>query len=109
MSKIISLYQRLTINRISFETGDRTVKAQCLVQLPNAEPSPVLLVISHTDMNRIFARLSAAGLEYGESGTEIPLPDEDTSVFDYSFQNVFGQEIVLENFQFMNQVKEIRA
>jgi len=109
MSDVISIYQRLIIHQISYETGDRSVMANCEIQPRNGETVRATLLISHTDLNRIFAKLTSSGQEFGEGHTDIQIPDDDTRIIDFQFENVYGQGIVLENFQFVKQVREIRA
>lgn len=109
MSDVISIYQRLIIHQISYETGDRSVLANCEIQQRNGENLRTTLLMTHTDLNRIFAKLSAAGVEFGSNQTDIQLPDDETRIIDFEFENVFGQGVVLENFQFVKQVREIRA
>jgi hypothetical protein len=67
------------------------------------------LVISHSDLNRIIAKIVSLGYEFKvENVSKLDFQD-GTEVIDYKFENVFGENIVLENFQFSKEIKRIRA
>jgi hypothetical protein len=88
--------------------GDNIVNAKCdlLVQGRTIETE---MLISHTDLNRIIAKITANGYDFEVNQINTLEFEDGTSIIDYSFQNVFGEAIVLENFQFSQMVREIRA
>lgn len=108
MENIISIYEKLIIKEVTYEMGDRIVNAKCdlLVQGNTIETE---MLISHTDLNRIIAKITASGYEFQVNQVNALEFEDGTSIVDYSFENVFGEAIVLENFQFSQAVKEIRA
>lgn len=109
MATIISLNEKIQINSITYEAGDQIVKADCVVYGGNGETHETTLMISHTDLNRIIARVYAMGYEFETSDSSHIVLNDGTQIYDYSFENLFGESIVLEEFQFMNEVREIRA
>jgi hypothetical protein len=108
MKNIISIYEKLIIKEVTYESGDHTVHAKCILQTLNG-PIETALVISQTDLNRIIAKIMASGFEFEVKQVNSFVFDDGTEVIDYSFENVFGEEIVLENFQFQQTVRQIRA
>ncbi len=108
MDTIISIYEKIEIKEITFETGDNTVHAKCDI-LANGQRISTEMLISHTDLNRIIAKISADGYDFQIDQMNLLEFEDGTQIFDYSFENVFGEAIVLENFQFSQAVKQIRA
>lgn len=108
MKQVISIYERLIIKEVTYETGDQTVHASCMLETP-AGSIATELVISHTDLNRIIAKIMASGFEFEVKQVNTFQFEDGTEVVDYSFENVFGEEIVLEDFQFQQSMRQIRA
>ncbi|MFT5819613.1 MAG: hypothetical protein ACI8ZM_000838 [Crocinitomix sp.] len=108
MENIISFYEKLIIKEVTYEMGDSTVNAKCdlIVQGNTIETE---MLISHTDLNRIIAKIIASGCEFKVKQVNSLVFEDGTAIVDYSFENVFGEAIVLENFQFSQIVKQIRA
>ena len=108
MENIISFYEKLIIKEVTYEMGDSRVSAKCdlIVQGNTIETE---MLISQTDLNRIIAKISASGFEFKIKQVNSLQFEDGTSIIDYSFENVFGEAIVLENFQFSQAVKQIRA
>ncbi len=108
MENIISFYEKLIIKEVTYEMGDATVSAKCdlIVQGNKVETE---MLISHTDLNRIIAKITASGYEFQIKQVNSLEFADGTAIVDYSFENVFGEAIVLENFQFNQAVKQIRA
>lgn len=108
MENIISFYEKLIIKEVTYEMGDSTVSAKCdlIVQGNTIETE---MLISQTDLNRIIAKIAASGFEFKIKQVNSLEFEDGTSIIDYSFENVFGEAIVLENFQFNQAVKQIRA
>jgi hypothetical protein len=108
MENIISIYEKLIIKEVTYETGDRIVKAKCDIVV-QGEVIETEMLISHTDLNRIIAKITASGCDFEVTKMNQLEFADGTSIVDYSFENVFGESIVLENFQFSQAVKQIRA
>jgi hypothetical protein len=108
METTISIYEKLIIKEVTYEMGDQTVKANCEVILMG-QVIKTELIISHTDLNRIIAKVSASGCEFQVKQTNSFEFSNGTSIIDYSFVNIFGEGVVLENFQFSQEIKQIRA
>jgi hypothetical protein len=67
------------------------------------------MLISQTDLNRIIAKIAASGFDFEIKQVNALEFGDGTAIIDYTFENVFGEAIVLENFQFSQAVKQIRA
>ncbi|WP_027418761.1 hypothetical protein [Crocinitomix catalasitica] len=108
MNANTSIYEKIIVKEVTFETGDNIVKAKCDLVIGNVKHATEML-ITHTDLNRIIAKLSATGFEFKLKQNK-PLQFADgTEIIDYSFENVFGAEAILENFYFTNNIQQIRA
>jgi len=108
MENIISFYEKLIIKEVTYETGDRIVNAKCDL-IVQGETIQTEMLMSHTDLNRIIAKIIAKGYDFQVTKVNELAFEDGTAVIDYSFENVFGEAIVLENFQFSHEVKQIRA
>ncbi len=108
MDQIISLYEKLVIKEVTYESGDPIVRATCDL-IVKGKTIETEMLISHTDLNRIIAKIVANGFEFEVKQVNRLLFNDGTSIIDYSFKNVFGEKIVLENFEFAQAVKQIRA
>ncbi len=108
MNTIYSIYNKIKVNEVSYETGDAFVTAHCEIIMTD-EVIETQLVISHSDLNRIIAKIVSLGYEFKvENVSKLDFQD-GTEVIDYKFENVFGENIVLENFQFRKEMKRIRG
>lgn len=108
MENIISIYEKLIIKEVTYEAGDRTVKAKCDV-IVKGRVIPTEMIISHSDLNRIIAKITARGYQFEVNQVNALEFEDGTEIIDYAFENVFGEAIVLEDFQFSQTVQEIRA
>ena len=108
MATIISIYDKLRINKITYEMGDSLVLAECQIRLSDGATVDTTIKMSHTDLNRILSKLSASGVEVRMEQRQYTMTD-GTSVIQYAFENVYGQPAVVEDFEFRNEVTEIRA
>lgn len=108
MENIVSIYEKLIIKEVTYETGDQIVNAKCDL-IVNGETVQTEMLISHTDLNRIIAKIVASGYEFQVTQVNELEFEDGTAVIDYSFKNVFGEAIVLENFEFNHAVMQIRA
>ena len=108
MNNIISIYKKLIINEVTYELGDDTVKAKCELLLADRSIETTF-IISHTDLNRIMAKIASLGYEFQAEQVSSIQFDDGTEFIEYKFDNVFGEQIVLENFEFSQVYKELRA
>ncbi len=108
MDNIISIYKKLIITEVTYETGDDVVTASCQLVLPT-ETIETKLIITHTDLNRIISKIAAMGFEFKTEMISSFSFEDGTEFMEYKFENVFGEQIALENFQFSQKLMEIRA
>lgn len=108
MDNIISIYEKLIIKEVTYETGDNIVSAKCDL-ITHGERIETEMLISHTDLNRIISKIMAAGYDFEVKQVNTLEFEDGTAIIDYTFENVFGEAIVLENFQFSQSVQQIRA
>jgi|GEM_PF-1000710 len=108
MGAILSLQEKFIIKEVTYEAGDYFVKATCDI-LSKGKRIETEILISHTDLNRIIAKIMSNGYEFEVQHVNTLAFEDGTSIIDYSFENVFGDQIVLENFEFAQGVKQIRA
>ena len=108
METIISIYNQLKVNEVSYETGDSFVTAYCEI-LIDGQQIQTQIQMSHSDLNRIISKIVALGYEFKIENVNHFDFGNGTEIVDYKFDNVFGQDIVLENFQFNKAIRQIRA
>lgn len=108
MENIISIYDQLIVKEVSYEAGDSVVKAFCDI-IVKGKRIPSEMMISQSDLNRIIAKITAKGYEFKVSLINNIALEDGTEIIDYSFENVFGEAIALDDFYFSNSVQEIRA
>ena len=108
MKTIFSIYNKLKVNEVSYETGDNFVTAHCEISI-DGNLFPTQIQMSHSDLNRIISKIVALGHEFKiENVNHLDFQD-GTEIVDYKFENVFGKDITLENFQFSQAIRQIRA
>ena len=108
MGTILSLQEKFIIKEVTYETGDYFVKATCDI-LSKGKKIETEILISHTDLNRIIAKIMSNGFEFEVKHVNTLSFEDGTSIVDYLFENVFGEQIIHENFEFEQGVKQIRA
>jgi hypothetical protein len=108
MDSIVSIYNRLTIKEVTYEVGDDFVTATCELNF-GGEKLHTQILMSHSDLNRIIAKISSLGYEFKVENINRLCFEDGTEIIDYKFENIFGEAISLENFQFNNSIKQIRA
>ena len=108
MKTVFSIYNSLKVNEVSYETGDNFVTAHCEIQI-DGKLIPTKIQMSHSDLNRIISKIISLGHEFKiENVNHLDFGD-GTEIIDYKFENVFGENILLENFQFSQAIRQIRA
>jgi len=108
MENIILIYDKLIIKEVTYEMGDNIVNAKCDL-ISKGRRIETEMLISHTDLNRIISKIMATGYDFKVKQVNTLEFEDGTAIVDYSFENVFGEMIALENFQFSQAVKQIRA
>ncbi|MCH2233186.1 MAG: hypothetical protein MK078_02950 [Crocinitomicaceae bacterium] len=109
MENTVSIYKKFEITEITYEVGDNTVKANCELHYDNGNSVQTSILISHSDLNRIIARIATMGFEFNVEQVNNFLLEDGTQIIDYKLENVFGESVVVEDFQFQDVVKQIRA
>lgn len=108
MRTIFSIFNRIKVKEVTYELGDSYVTAICDVTA-GGQTSETKILMSHTDLNRIIAKISSMGYEFKVEKVNHFDFGDGTELVDYSFENVFGQEITLTDFQFNKSIQKIRA
>lgn len=108
MKTIFSIYKQIQVKEVTYESGDKLVTAKCLIKKDN-QTVETEMQFSHSDLNRMISKIIAQGYEFKiEQVNHLDFGD-GTEVIDYAFENVFGESITLEEFEFNHQVRNIRA
>lgn len=109
MENLVSLYNSFLIHEITYQVGDSKVKALCSLNYDNGAKLLTTMLISHTDLNRIIAKIAATGYEFKVDQVNNFVFDDGTTIIDYKLENVTGDPIPVEGFQFNDLVQQIRA
>ena len=108
MKTIFSIFNQIKVKEVTYEVGDSKVVATCEISM-GEQVTESKIIMSHTDLNRIIARIAAMGYEFKVDNVNHFDFGDGTEVVDYKFENVFGQDITLTDFQFNRSIKQIRA
>jgi hypothetical protein len=108
MENLISMYDQLIIHKITYETSQSIVTAECELICRN-ERIITTFLISHTDLNRILAKLISKGYNLDSSLLQALQFEDGTEIIDYAFDQFPEGPVVLEEFEFTDFVTEIRA
>lgn len=108
MENVISMYDKLILHKITYETNSSCVTAVCELVRQNRKTQTSFL-ISHTDLNRILAKIISEGYEFDSEQLNSIQLEDGTEIIDYQFDQLFGEPIMLEKFDFTHIVTEIRA
>jgi len=108
MENIISIYDQLIIHAVSYESGSCNVTVWCDLLIKNKKINSSFL-ISHTDLNRMVAKIIASGYSFEPEKSTVMIFEDGTEVIDYQFEKTCGTPVILDHFEFTNKVTEIRA
>lgn len=108
MENVISMYDKLILHKITYETSSACVTAECELVRQNQKTQTSFL-ISHTDLNRILSKIISEGYEFDSEQLNTIQFEDGTEIVDYQFDQLFGEPIILEEFAFTHAVTEIRA
>ena len=109
MAGIISISEQFIIQSITYESGDKLVKACGEMRSPDGEVSPLTMLISHTDMNRIMAKMAAEGFDFSDHTSGQYDLEDGSQMVEYRFDNETCSSFTINDFYFMNEMKQIRA
>lgn len=102
------MYDQLVIHKITYETSQSVVTAECELIRHNQRIYTSFL-ISHTDLNRIIAKLISKGYSLDSSFYESIRFEDGTEIIDCQFDKLPEGPVILEEFEFTDYVTEIRA
>lgn len=108
MEKLIALNERLVIHKVTYETSQSVVTAECEL-FRNGRVVRTSFLISHTDLNRILAKLIAQGYELDSSFYHALKFEDGTEIIDCQFDQLPNGPVILEEFNFNDTITEIRA
>ena len=108
MEKLISMYDQLMIHKITYETSQSVATAECEL-IRHGQRIYTSFLISHTDLNRIMAKLIAKGYNLDSSFYECIRFEDGTEIIDCKFDQLAEGPVLLEEFEFADYVTEIRA
>jgi hypothetical protein len=108
METIFSIYKQLKVREVTYEKGDNFVTATCEIQI-GEDIQETKILMSHTDLNRIISKITALGYEFKIENVNHFDFGNGTEIIDYRFENVFGEHVTLEDFNFNQRIKQIRA
>ncbi|MBD3636211.1 MAG: hypothetical protein HUJ25_02625 [Crocinitomicaceae bacterium] len=108
MDTIFSVYKQLKVKEVTYEKGDYYIMATCEI-IQGDKITETKIQMTHTDLNRIIARIAAMGYEFKIEHVNCLDFGNGTEIIDYKFENVFGELITLEEFNFNQRIRQIRA
>lgn len=100
--------QKILIHQITYETSQNIVCADCEFINGN-ERSRISMLISHTDLNRIMAKLYADNLLPEDNCFTTFKLEDGTEFIELNFNEVIGHSATLDEFVFNDNVTRIRA
>lgn len=108
MERLISLFDKITVNKVTYETSQNFATAFCELTVSNKKWN-TSFIISHTDLNRIMAKLASKGLELDKDIMQSFLLEDGTEIIDCDFTVLNEGAPILEDFFFTDRITEIRA
>ena len=107
MKKLLSIYKNIIIKEISYEKGDNMVQLKCTL-IFKTDFIDTTLIITQSDLNRILSKISNIGFEIDSDLITCFSLGDGTEIIEYNFNSV-DEDILLQNFNFNNQVQQISA
>lgn len=107
MKKLLSIYKNIIIKEFSYEKGDNLVQIKCKL-IFNSDEVCTTLIVTQSDFNRILAKIAINGFEIDSTALNCFALGDGTEIIEYNFENS-DQDVVLQNFNFNNQVQQISA
>lgn len=108
MNTTFSIYKQLKVKEVTYQIGDELITAICDITV-GSNTTETKIQMSHTDLNRIIAKISSLGYQYKIENVRSMDFGNGTEIVDYKFENVFGELVTLEEFSFNQQIRKIRA
>lgn len=108
MNAIAAMYHQLKMSEASYEAGSDFVTARCEFTHRH-RPVATTIQLSHSDLNRIVAKIVAKGYSFNVEGIRRFHLEDGTEVVDYPFEQIFGELISLDDFYFQQPVRKVCA
>jgi hypothetical protein len=103
-----TVFEKLRINYILIEEGQNDTVVDAVV-IQNGESINTQLVIDSTDLNRLFLKLSTVGIEVSLSEDFSCYETENGNLYTLDFEKLGLTDVVLDNFEPIHRVQQIRA
>lgn len=98
----------VTVKRVIYESATQLAQVLCEVN-ENDLTSEKTFLINHSDLNRIIAKLIAAGINDIYNSAEHIQLEDGNEIIDFDFVKKNQKLVILENFYFNNSFWQIRA
>lgn len=103
-----TIFDQLTIRHIQIE--EQTQRASIEVEFfQNGEFVETTLVLDGTDLNLLFAKLNAKGIDVSLSEDFNCYPTEEGMIYTLDVSKKMGQLYSLDHFTPVHEVREVRA
>jgi hypothetical protein len=103
-----TVFEKLRINYILIEEGQNDTVVDALIE-QKGELINTQLVIDSTDLNRLFLKLSAIGIEVSLSEDFSCYETENGNLYTMDFEKLGLADVILEHFEPIHRVQQIRA
>lgn len=103
-----ALFDKLSINYILIEEGQQEATIDAVIT-QNNESINTKLVLDFTDLNRLFLKLNMQGVELSISENFSCYQTEQGSIYTLSMSDFGWEDVFIEEFSPMHEVKQIRA
>lgn len=103
-----TVFERLKINYILIEEGQKDSIIDAMIE-QNGELISTRLVIDLTDLNRLFLKLSAIGIEVSLSDDFSCYETENGNLYTMDFEKLGLTNVFLDDFEPIHRVQQIRA
>lgn len=106
---MISLFDRIIVNRIQFQENDREVLVNCLVYQNNSAFETTLW-IGFSDLNRLLAKIAQLNDDFREEDLFKRIPmGQQGNWYEFDSRRFGSSGFVLEDMSFQENVRQIRA
>lgn len=103
-----AIFDKLSINYILIEEGQQEATVDAVIT-QNNESIETKLVIDFTDLNHLFLKLNMQGVELSISDNFSCYQTEKGSIYTLSMRDFGWEDIAIEEFSPLHEVKQIRA
>ncbi len=105
MEKLITIYDKINVNSISYEKGDTEAQINCELQFKK-KCIHTKLIISQSDLNRILSKITANGFELKSEEITSLFMEDGTEIIEYNFDSAHH---AIYDFHFNNSYIQIGA